>query len=144
MTGDLRHTHAPVTRITSQRVVRRALLLSLAVLGCTPPAETVTPPQPQEQPQPRKHSRRAPSSRSPTDSAINQALLELERSPRLHVIVLGPDAAPVHKAMLRAARGRVDDRRIRAEPEADGAPGRGVEFRFFVPPADDLERDGLE
>ena len=118
-------------------MARRAVLLSLVVLGCTPPAETVAP-----APRPKPQARRTAPPR--TDPAIAQALHELEQSPRLHVIVLGPDAAPVHKAMLRAADGRVDRSRIRADPGAAGAPDRGVEFRFYVPPAEGAEHDTLK
>lgn len=124
-------------------MVRRAALIVLAAaLGCTSRSQTSTqssapepladadaddpddPADPAE-----KAPRKGPRRPSP---AVLQALAELERNPELHLLVVGPRAEPVRKAMLRAGRGRIDDDRIRVD-DGEAAGSRGVEFRFYVP-----------
>lgn len=124
-------------------MVRRAALLVLAAaLGCTPRPQTSTPqlppppPEPVPEPPPVVLVEEAPKAppkppRRPSPEVL-QALAELEQNPELHLVVVGPRAAPVRKAMLRAARGRIDHDRIRVEDGEASGP-RGVEFRFYVP-----------
>ena len=118
-------------------VVRRAtLLLVLAALGCAPTTSTQAPPErPGRTDAARTQPRRPPA-------AFVQALSELERNPNLCLRLVGPRAEPVRKAMLRAARGRIDDARIVAEPDPVEPAVRSVEYRFFVPSASSASSSG--
>lgn len=112
-------------------MVRRAtLLLVLAAFGCAPTTSTQAPP---ERPGRTDTVAQTPPRRPP--AAFVQALAELERNPNLCLRLVGPRAEPVRKAMLRAARGRIDDTRIVAEPDPVEPAVRSVEYRFFVPSA---------
>ncbi|WAS97555.1 hypothetical protein [Nannocystis punicea] len=119
-------------------VRRAALLLVLAVLGCAPTTTTQAPP---ERPEARAEPARTQPRRPPP--AFVQALAELERNPNLCLRLVGPRAEPVRKAMLRAARGRVDEARIVAETDPVEPVARSVEFHFFVPPAAPASGVGL-
>lgn len=113
-------------------VRRAALLLVLAVLGCAPTTTTQAPP---EQPTARVEPEPARTQpRRPPPPAFVQALAELERNPNLCLRLVGARAEPVRKAMLRAARGRIDEARIVAETGSAEPVARNVEFHFFVAP----------
>ncbi|WP_434416543.1 hypothetical protein [Nannocystis pusilla] len=114
-------------------VRRAALLLVLAVLGCAPTTSTQAPPeQPTARVEPESEPTRTQPRRPPP--AFVQALAELERNPTLCLRLVGPRAEPTRKALLRAARGRIDEARIVAETASAEPVARNVEFHFFVQP----------
>ncbi|WP_143140408.1 hypothetical protein [Nannocystis exedens] len=121
-------------------VRRAALLLVLAVLGCAPTTTTQAPP---EQPTARAEPEPARTQPRRPPPAFVQALAELERNPNLCLRLVGPRAEPVRKAMLRAARGRIDEARIVAETDPVEPVARSVEFRFFVPSTEPASGVGL-
>lgn len=121
-------------------MVRRAtLLLVLAAFGCAPTTSTQAPP---ERPAARAQAARTQPRRPP--AVFVQAIAELERNPNLCLRLVGPRAEPVRKAMLRAARGRIDDTRIVVEPDPVEPALHPVEYRFFVSPSAASSGPGLQ
>ncbi|MDC0667286.1 hypothetical protein [Nannocystis radixulma] len=118
-------------------MVRRAtLLLVLAAFGCAPTTSTQAPPE--------RPAARAEAARTRRPPAVFvQAIAELERNPNLCLRLVGPRAEPVRKAMLRAARGRIDDTRIVVESDPVEPALRPVEYRFFVAPSAASSGPGL-
>jgi hypothetical protein len=82
----------------------------------------------------------APSKPRPAP-AIVQAASEMRDNPALHVVIVGPDAVPARKAILRAGHGRIGADRVSVAPHgplpANARPR--VSFYFYVPDGRPLE-----
>jgi hypothetical protein len=120
--------------------LRFAAALLLAVTGCAGHLEQT---QADEAPRHRGHdtsAAAAPSKPRPAP-AIVQAASEMRDNPALHVVIVGPDAVPARKAILRAGHGRIGADRVSVAPHgplpANARPR--VAFYFYVPDGRPLE-----
>lgn len=117
--------------------LRIAAALLLAVTGCAGHLERM---QYDDAPRPRASSAASASSSAPNKSrsapAIVQAASEMQENPTLHVVLVGPDALPARKAILREGHGRIDADRVSVAPRgpSPGATARPrVGFYFYIP-----------
>lgn len=121
--------------------LRIAAALLLAVTGCAGRLEQT---QHDEAPRHREHTAsaaEAPSSKPRPAPAIVQAASEMRDNPALHVVIVGPDAAPARKAILRAGHGRIGADRVSIAPHGP-LPAKArprVAFYFYVPDGRPLE-----
>jgi hypothetical protein len=120
--------------------LRIAAALLFAVTGCAGRLEQT---QHDESPSHRGHGASAattPSKPRPAP-AIVQAASEMRDNPALHLVLVGPDALPARKAILRAGHGRIGADRVSVAPHgplpANARPR--VAFYFYVPDGRPLE-----
>lgn len=115
--------------------LRIAAAILLAVTGCAGRLERT---QHDEAPKHRASSTASSSAqaRARPAPAIVQAASEMRDNPALHVVLVGPDALPARKAILREGHGRIGADRVRVAPHgpSPGASSRPrVAFYFYVP-----------